>query len=429
MRVIGASGRWMVAAVLLSLVPTAGWAAFTPPVTVSPTGQTGEQEQVAIRENGSVLAVWVRSDGNNDRVQARSRSAAGVLSTVFTLSPAGTDGRNPQLALDGSGSFYVVWDSFSGGRFRVLGRPISSAGNVGALEFVSIGTLDASDPQLARNAAGATIITWVQTGAADSRVQVRTRTAAGAFSSIQTLSPAGNTVIGPDVAIDGDGDAVVVWTRFNAGTFNVFARARSKTAVLGAVQAISATGDNIEFQQVVMDISGRALFAWGRDDSTGMRVQTRSRTAAGVLGAPISLSPAGDSASSIKIAADGDGTTQLIWTSINASAVYARVAPTGTAGGAFGTTHRVTPATDDAVVPDLAIDAAGNGRIVWNAQNRDAIRTRVHTAAGALQPTASLITAPVFNPRVAVTSDGDVAVAWDRLFSGMERRVQLTVGP
>ena len=59
-----------------------------------------------------------------------------------------------------------------------------------------------------------------------------------------TLSASGQNAAKAQVAVDADGDALVVWERFDAGVLRVQARALSKTGALGPIQTLSAAGKN-----------------------------------------------------------------------------------------------------------------------------------------------------------------------------------------
>src|SRR4051794_18596621 len=59
---------------------------------------------VAVNSNGDAVAVWRRNDGAHYRVQARMRSAAGVLGAIQDLSDPGTDAiAVPQVAINDAG--------------------------------------------------------------------------------------------------------------------------------------------------------------------------------------------------------------------------------------------------------------------------------------------------------------------------------------
>src|SRR5438034_990952 len=95
-------------------------AAWTDGDDLSPPGQNASSPQVGVDSAGNAVAVWQRSDGTRDRVQARARTAGGALSATQTLSDAGQDAFGSQVAVDSSsGDAVVVWYRSDGTNQRV----------------------------------------------------------------------------------------------------------------------------------------------------------------------------------------------------------------------------------------------------------------------------------------------------------------------
>ena len=95
-------------------------------------------------------------------------------------------------------------------------------------------------PQVAVDADGDAVFTWLRSDGTDYRIQARARSAAGTLSAVQTLSAAGQDASSPQVAVDADGDAVFTWLRFDGTNDRIQARARSAAGTLSAVQTLSA---------------------------------------------------------------------------------------------------------------------------------------------------------------------------------------------
>ena len=129
---------------------------------VSESGQHASNAELAVDPNGNAIFAWLRSDGTNTRVQARTRSAAGVLSAVQTLSASGQDASNPRVGVDAGGNAVFAWTRFGGANFRVQARTRSAAGALGAVQNVSKSGQDAVDPQLAVGAGGDAATTWTR---------------------------------------------------------------------------------------------------------------------------------------------------------------------------------------------------------------------------------------------------------------------------
>ena len=96
-------------AVLLGLVAVAG-AAFSAPVNLSAPGR----HAFSPRSQATPTATRSRSGTASTartRVQARTISAAGVLGPIRTLSAAGQDADDPQIASDADGDAVAVWSA------------------------------------------------------------------------------------------------------------------------------------------------------------------------------------------------------------------------------------------------------------------------------------------------------------------------------
>src|SRR6266545_8247629 len=261
----------MLFAVLLALVAPAGaQATWGAPETLSDASQNANFPQVAVDPNGDAVFVWQHYDGTTDcggyacrRVESRYRSAAGVLSATDTLSgPATNTFYPPKVGVDSNGNAVFAWVSRD--ETTDCGR------GYGCL-----------------------------------RIRVRARSAAGVLSATQTVSERGAGASLPDIAVDTNGDAVVVWIR--AGLIQ--ARARSAAGTLSAVQTLSDSGGFPNFPEVGIDQTGNAVFAWQRYDGTTkcgggpgcQRVQARTRSAAGARSAIQTLSDSGQDAQAAQV--------------------------------------------------------------------------------------------------------------------------------
>src|SRR4051794_26979899 len=89
-------------------------------------------------------------------LQARARSATGVLSTVQTLSGSGTHPIFPQVGVDADGNAIFAWPNPPG---VVRARERSATGVLGPVQPLS--GPGAGDQQIAVNSDGHAVIVWV----------------------------------------------------------------------------------------------------------------------------------------------------------------------------------------------------------------------------------------------------------------------------
>ena len=169
-------------------------------------------------------------------------------------------------------------------------------------------------PQIASDADGDVVITWLRFDGNRDRVQARTMTPAGALGALQTITPSGPSSIAPQVATDTDGDSVFAWERFEGGFDRTQARTMNAAGTLGGIQNLSSTGGEAFEAQVASAASGASAFAWLRSDGTNDRVQARTMSAAGAFAGVVDLSVAGADASTPEISmAANNGAIVAVW--------------------------------------------------------------------------------------------------------------------
>jgi hypothetical protein len=421
---------------LLGLIfAAAALAVWTAPVNLSPSGADAAEADVAVDEDGDVVFAWERSDGTNIRIQARARSAAGVLSPVQTLSQAGRDATEPDVAIDDDGDAVIAWERSDGTNMRVQAIARSAAGGLSPVQTLSSPGQFATRARAVMAPDGDAIFAWQASVGGGEVVQTRARSAAGVLSPVQDLTATANFSFSPDVAIEDDGDAVFTWTRFSfaVSAEQIQTRARSAAGALSAIQTLSAPGQPAGRPHVDVDSdTGDSVFIWQRSDGTHQRVQTRARTAAGALSAIQTLSASGQDAIAPEVGVDDGGNAVFAWERSDGTNLRIE-SRARTAAGALSPPQVLSQAGRDATDVELAIDrATGDTVFVWQRSDgtNTRVQARVRDAAGVLDPatTLSAIGANGDEPRVDVNDSGAAVSAWQRPVGAVER-IQATVGP
>jgi hypothetical protein len=150
---------------------------FGAPVTLSGAGQDAFEPQVEMDSSGDALVVWTRFDGgvpNRPRIQAAWRPAGGSFGAVQTLSNSTNDANTAQASLDGSGNATVVWLSGSTGTFRIQAAQATNLGTFGTPVTLSDAGRDAFDADVAAEPGGAVAV-WTRTDGANFRIEATDR--------------------------------------------------------------------------------------------------------------------------------------------------------------------------------------------------------------------------------------------------------------
>jgi hypothetical protein len=139
--------------------------------TLSPPNEA-EGPEVAVDSQGDAVFSWERLVGVLSRIETRSRSAAGVLSPVQPLSAAGADAFGVEHGVDANGKAVFVWEaSVLGAPRRIQARTRSAGGVLGSIENLSAVDHHSTEAQISVNASGDAVAVWQRDAGGDVLIQ------------------------------------------------------------------------------------------------------------------------------------------------------------------------------------------------------------------------------------------------------------------
>jgi hypothetical protein len=402
-----------------ALAPPA-FGAFSAPVDV--LIGAAANPQVATDADGDAALTW---ELGVTRVQARTLSAGGALGTVHELgSASGTSDHSPRVATDRAGDSVFAWSRISPSD-GIFARRLSAAGTLSSLIQISSGGDPGPffPPEVATDRDGDTVITWERAGLGEDRVQARTMTARGALGTVRNVSPVGFDASEPQVATDASGDSVITWVREGGGDGDndiVQARTITVNGSLGPIRDISAPAGRAFAPEVASDADGDVIITWLRFDGLRDRVQARTMSAAGVLGTTFNLTSGGPSARRPEVATDAVNDSVFTWQRFETP--DDRIQARTRIGGILGNVTNLSATGGDAFAQQVASDDDGDSVFVWarfDAANAvDRVQARSMNAAGGLAATQTLSAAGPGDgktPQVAMAPvTGSAVATWER---------------
>ncbi|HMI81377.1 MAG TPA: glycosyl hydrolase, partial [Solirubrobacterales bacterium] len=324
--------------------------------------------QIDVAPDGTAVVAWTRSDGANLRVQERRIGPGGTPEDATrTLSGSGQHALDPEVAVAPDGAALVVWKRFDGFHYLVQSRLIESDGTAeGTSQRLSEQKQDAVEPQVAVAPDGTATVVWSRFDGADSVVQARRVGPDGTpAATTANLSAAGESAIQPRLEVDADGNATVVWNRFDGASWIVQTRRLSPAGTPGVVRDLSATGRSAAEPQLALGPEGEATVVWDRFDGTGFVVQARRLSATGAIASlPLNLSAAGADAAEPAVNVAPSGTATVLWSRFDGANFVVQGREVG-AGGTLGVTEGLSLPGRGASNPALAWGEDGTLATVW----------------------------------------------------------------
>ncbi len=236
---------------------------------------------------------------------------------------------------------------------------LKSWGLAGPLE--SSETEDAFPPQLAMNAAGDAAVLWMQAKNETTTLWARTLTA-GTWSAPTPIASS-SFMFDARVAMAPDGHAIAVWLQTHLSTGNIYAcRYAPSTGWEGATHIGSDAGDG-SGPDVAMDGNGNAIVVWNQEDRTNANTSAvRYSATTKTWSAPerISVLYYVDSKAP-DIAMNSAGQAFVVWAD-KGHRLWARRFDPAT-GWNFAAVVSYT--VGDGPLPKTVIDAQGNALVVW----------------------------------------------------------------
>jgi len=337
---------------------------FSAPVDLSAAGQNAQAPQIDSAPDGTVTAVWERTNGSNFIIQAAIRPPGGSFGAPVDLSATGRDANNAQITMAPDGTATAIWSRFNGSNNIIQSATRPPGGSFGSAIDLSATGANALQPQIDTAPDGTTIAIWRRSNGAKTIIQASSRPPGGAFGIPADLSAAGQNASGPQIAIALDGSATAVWERSNGTNYVIQAATRPSGGSFGTPVGLSAIGQDASSAQVATALDGTTTVDWYRFNGINYIVQAATRPSGGSFGAPVDLSATGQNVGGPQVNTAPDGTTNAVWYRLDGSKNIIQVS-TRPPGGSFGAPVDLSATGQNAFDPQITSALDGRATVVW----------------------------------------------------------------
>lgn len=349
----------------------------------NPDGGSTFDPEMAIDYFGNTLMVWSQRDTGVERVYAsvfRNGAWQDPSGHADHLSPAAGDALRPRVAVDSTGTGYVVWEQYVSGNGRVF-KSVYNDGTwirPAADEQISPSDTHAQDTQIAVSPAGRVVIVWSQSDNQNYRIY-KSELANGSWTKPASLadciSPPGSDAYAPDVAFDGRDHAIVTWIQSDGSNQQVFkAEYRGGTwhYPTDLADNISPDGASAYAARVATSRNGQAVIAWRQDVALGQVGLLKSEYREGTWTHPAAVTdrfsvPAAN-VTEFALRLDAEGNTVIAYTAGQAPdlpALFMSEYRRGVWTHAQTLADHVSPASTEVSLPRVTIDGNDDVIVLW----------------------------------------------------------------
>jgi hypothetical protein len=256
--------------------PGEGWAA---PTRIDAGVGPASAPQIAMNQNGNAMVVWSQYDG----VGIATESAWGNYFTPTTgwgtpemiESEPFFEARRPRVGMDVNGNAIAVWYLSTSNNAQIWANRFSPTEGWGTEELINNGSGHAYDVELAMAASGDAIAVWPQQ---DDLWANRYVPSAG-WGTAEPIEAGSDDAswATSHVAINSNGQAVAVWRQYDAydyAKFNLFANRYVPGAGWGTAELMES--DNVldvYAPRVALDPNGNAIVVWSQGGVWARRLE------------------------------------------------------------------------------------------------------------------------------------------------------------
>lgn len=179
--------------------------------------------KIAVAADGSAIAVWQQRDDIRDNIWA-SRYVVGEGWDVPVLIEFGTGAAfEPEVGIDADGNAVAVWHQFvSVNGASVYASHFNTGSGWQAPQLLEDSEGDSHQPRIVLDGDGNAHAVWWKSNLGKSRIWSNSYEAGSGWADAVQMRPASDAAAAAQLAVDGDGHVVAIWTQVRSGVYGIF---------------------------------------------------------------------------------------------------------------------------------------------------------------------------------------------------------------
>lgn len=352
----------------LAADPVSGWEDAVMLEFLNADNYEPDPPQVSADPFGNAFVVWGQWDGVRyctfaDRyVYGRGWTGVELIDSTFT-----DDCTHPDVAVDGHGNAIAVWGQTTSFVSSVWANRYVVGEGWGTPEVIETQTEVAGLPKVVVEPSGNATVVWTQYLSGHGHLWSNRYVVGLGWGVEEEVEPYVENAFSFDIALDGTGCVVAVWSQDDVTHNNVSANRYVPGEGWGEAEMIGGNlpGDTAE-PKVAVDSSGNATAVWYQFDGAYWSIcYNRYEVGEGWGAAGLIEHDNSEDASAVRVADDGSGTALAVW-----QQDYAGVPSIWSSfyvpGEGWGTPGTVEDSSEFAYIPTAVMYGPDNRTVLWH---------------------------------------------------------------
>ena len=410
--------------VLSSVCATAQGQAFSPPKNISNNTDYSFTPQVAVDGAGNIYAVWQDDTATNSNILfSRSNESGATFSAPLNVSKSSGSSFNPLISVDRQGGINVVWISDAPGSNDVFfSRSTDGGATFSAPLNLSNDRADSLSPQLAVDGSGNINVVWESDDITFGILFSHSTDGGATFSAPVDLATNTGGSFGAQLALAPDGSISVVWEDdSNSGSTISYSRSIDNGATFSAPKNLSSNLGNSFESQIAVDAGGNIDVLWA--DSTPGNFDiffSRSTDQGATFSSPKNLSNSLTNSLHAHLGVDATGGAYAVWeenVAADAGKKDIFFARSSDSGANFSAPTNLSNTFGNSSKACLIVDATGAINLTWRDDTpglTNIFFTRSQDAGATFSTSQNLSndSGSSTDGQIAADKNGDLNVVW-----------------
>ena len=326
---------------------------------------------------------------------------------------------HPQVAVDGLGNAVAVWSQDDGYALSLWSNRYVVREGWGTAELIETNNSgDADEPLVAVDGSGNAVVVWCQWNETGPNVWSNRYVVGEGWGTAQMIETSERTTIYPRVAVDSSGSAIAVWCQDDGiSHYNIWSNRFVPGAGWGAPElAQTDSAWHAEGPQVAVDMRGNATAVWRQSDGVRDNIWSNRYVVGTGWGTAEMIEDQDGYVLYPQVSVSGSGDAVSVWVQhdgVRESLWSNRYI----VGEGWGTAELVELDDDSNVYePRVVVDGSGNATVVWIQYVGGELNLwSKRYVAGEGWGAAEVIEAQTWDawsPQVAVDPSGNVTAVW-----------------
>ena len=272
----------------------------------------------------------------------------------------------PDIGTDANGNAIAVWNQNDGSVPQIVANRYTRDKGWEEAEFLTAGGFNSLSPRIAVNGNGNATVVWRYSDGTRYNVVSRNYFPGTGWDDGDNLESIDGDVQNPQIDMNDDGYAITVWSQ-DDGTYNsIYANVYTPGTGWGSAELVENGDKGAYSPQVVLSPDGEAVVVWYQSNGAMYDIWANTYSITSGWGVETLIETADDGNSfDPMIDMDGSGNAVAVWRQDD-GAIYNVVSNRYTPGSGWGTAE-IIESGDGQVQPptNVAVDDDGNALAVW----------------------------------------------------------------